>query len=49
MIGQDAASEAPTLARYYGGVIDQIVDCLQEGTYCAILGPRLSGKTHLLR
>ncbi|MGD8623328.1 MAG: SpoIIE family protein phosphatase [Anaerolineae bacterium] len=43
------ASEAPTLARYYGSVIDQIVDCLQEGTYCALLGPRLSGKTHLLR
>ena len=24
MTGRDAASEAPTLAKYYGGVIDQI-------------------------
>jgi len=49
MIALDAASEDPTLARYYGGVLDQIVQSLQEGTYCALLGPRLSGKTHLLR
>ncbi|MGD9375771.1 MAG: hypothetical protein PVJ23_08320 [Anaerolineae bacterium] len=49
MSGLDSASEAPTLAKYYGGVIDQIVQCLQDGTYCVLLGPRLSGKTHLLR
>jgi serine phosphatase RsbU (regulator of sigma subunit) len=49
MIGLDAASEAPTLAEYYGSVIDQIVECMAEGTYCALLGPRLSGKTHVLR
>ena len=49
MTGRDAASEAPTLAKYYGGVIDQIVECLQDSTYCVLLGPRLSGKTHLLR
>ncbi len=49
MNGLGATSEAPTLARYYSNVIDQIVACLREGTYCALLGPRLSGKTHLLR
>jgi serine phosphatase RsbU (regulator of sigma subunit) len=48
MNGLDAASEAPTLAKYYSNAIDQIVDCVREGTYCAFLGPRLSGKTHLL-
>jgi energy-coupling factor transporter ATP-binding protein EcfA2 len=45
----DAASEAPTLAEYYRQVVDQIVSGLREGSYCALLGPRLSGKTHLLR
>jgi serine phosphatase RsbU (regulator of sigma subunit) len=48
MNGPDAASEAPTLAKYYRNAIDQIVDSLREGTHCALLGPRLSGKTHLL-
>jgi serine phosphatase RsbU (regulator of sigma subunit) len=48
MNGLDAASEAPTLAKYYRSVIDQIVESVREGTYCALLGPRLSGKTHLL-
>jgi hypothetical protein len=49
MNGLDAASEAPALAKYYQGVIDQIIDCLRDGIHCAVLGPRLSGKTHLLR
>jgi energy-coupling factor transporter ATP-binding protein EcfA2 len=49
MNGLDAASEAPTLAEYYRQVMDQIVQSLREGSYCALLGPRLSGKTHLLR
>jgi hypothetical protein len=44
-----AASEAPTLARYYQAALDQIVEALRDGTYSAVLGPRLSGKTHLLR
>jgi serine phosphatase RsbU (regulator of sigma subunit) len=48
MNGLDAASEAPTLAKYYSNAISQIVDGLREGTHCALLGPRLSGKTHLL-
>jgi hypothetical protein len=48
MNGLDSASEAPTLARYYSHAIEQIVDCVREGTHCALLGPRLSGKTHLL-
>jgi energy-coupling factor transporter ATP-binding protein EcfA2 len=48
MNGLDAASEAPTLAKYYRQAIDQIIDSVREGTHCALLGPRLSGKTHLL-
>jgi len=48
-ISETSVSEAPSLAIYYGNVIEQIVQCVREGTYCALLGPRLSGKTHLLR
>jgi energy-coupling factor transporter ATP-binding protein EcfA2 len=46
---ETSVSEAPSLAIYYGNVIEQIVQCVREGTYCALLGPRLSGKTRLLR
>jgi serine phosphatase RsbU (regulator of sigma subunit)/energy-coupling factor transporter ATP-binding protein EcfA2 len=48
-ISETSVSETPSLAIYYGNVIEQIVQCVREGTYCALLGPRLSGKTHLLR
>jgi serine phosphatase RsbU (regulator of sigma subunit)/energy-coupling factor transporter ATP-binding protein EcfA2 len=48
-ISGTSVSEVPSLASYYGNVIEQIVQCVREGTYCALLGPRLSGKTHLLR
>jgi serine phosphatase RsbU (regulator of sigma subunit)/energy-coupling factor transporter ATP-binding protein EcfA2 len=41
--------DAPATARFHLQAIDQIVQCVEEGTYCALLGPRLSGKTVLLR
>ncbi len=49
MIGLGAAPEAPAIVRYNRDAIEQIVRCVQDGTYCAVLGPRLSGKTVLLR
>ncbi|MGD9092890.1 MAG: SpoIIE family protein phosphatase [Anaerolineales bacterium] len=41
--------DAPASARFHRHAIDQIIECVEEGTYCALLGPRLSGKTVLLR
>jgi len=29
--------------------IDQVLRCIAEGTYCALIGPRFSGKSELLR
>ncbi|MCU0488737.1 MAG: PP2C family protein-serine/threonine phosphatase [Anaerolineales bacterium] len=42
---------APTLstARYHQPEIEQILQCVEDGVYCAVLGPRLCGKTELLR
>ncbi len=48
MIGLDAPPEAPAIVRYNRDAIEQIVRCVQDGTYCVVLGPRLSGKTELL-
>jgi serine phosphatase RsbU (regulator of sigma subunit) len=39
----------PALARTNPQAIDEILRSVEEGTYCAVLGPRLSGKTVLLR
>jgi len=41
--------EAPTTARYHQQQVDQILASIQEGIYCVVLGPRLCGKTVLLR
>jgi serine phosphatase RsbU (regulator of sigma subunit)/type II secretory pathway predicted ATPase ExeA len=49
MSGLYDAPEAPAVVRYNRNAIDQIIQCVQDGTYCALLGPRLSGKTVLLR
>jgi len=52
MSGQDAtqgATHAPAIVRYNRDAVEQIVQCVRDGTYCAVLGPRLSGKTVLLR
>jgi type II secretory pathway predicted ATPase ExeA len=40
---------APAIVRYNQGAVAEIVGCVREGSYCALLGPRLSGKTVLLR
>jgi type II secretory pathway predicted ATPase ExeA len=40
---------APAIVRYNQEAIEQIVQAVWDGTYCAVLGPRLSGKTVLLR
>jgi len=44
----DALPDAPAIARYNRDAVAEIIQCVQEGTYCAVLGPRLSGKTVLL-
>ncbi len=45
----DAVGGALPTVRYNRDAIEQIIQCVQDGTYCAVLGPRLSGKTELLR
>jgi hypothetical protein len=49
MIGLDASLDMPVTARYHRDAIEQIVQCVEERIYCAVLGPRLCGKTILLR
>ncbi|MCL7455285.1 MAG: AAA-like domain-containing protein, partial [Anaerolineae bacterium] len=41
--------EAPAIVRYNQEAVAEVLACVREGTYCALLGPRLSGKTVLLR
>jgi serine phosphatase RsbU (regulator of sigma subunit) len=49
MLGLDPALEIPAAARYHRDVVEQIIQSVEERVYCALLGPRLSGKTLLLR
>ena len=49
MIALNAPLATPTILRYHGEAIEKILQCVEEGIYCALLGPRLSGKTVLLR
>jgi serine phosphatase RsbU (regulator of sigma subunit) len=49
MIGFNPILDAPTTARYHREAIEQITQCVEEGIYCALLGPRLCGKTLLLQ
>ncbi len=49
MIGTDATVDVPATARYHREAIEQIIQSVEDGVYCALLGPRLSGKTLLLR
>ncbi len=49
MSGQDMTPHAPAIVRFNAGAVEQIVQSVRDGTYCAVLGPRLSGKTVLLR
>jgi len=43
MIEFDATLEMPATARYHREAIEQIVHCVEERIYCALLGPRLCG------
>ncbi len=49
MIGFNPVLDAPTTARYHREAVEQITQCVEERIYCALLGPRLCGKTLLLR
>ena len=49
MIEFDPVLDAPTTAGYHREAIEQITQCVEERVYCALLGPRLCGKTLLLR
>jgi len=49
MSAQDATPHAPAIVRYNRDAVQEILECVRDGTYCAVLGPRLSGKTRLLR
>jgi serine phosphatase RsbU (regulator of sigma subunit) len=49
MIGANPILDAPTTARYHRQAVEQITQCVEERIYCALLGPRLCGKTLLLR
>lgn len=49
MIAFNPLLDAPTTARYHREAVEQITQCVEEGTYCTLLGPRLCGKTQLLR
>jgi serine phosphatase RsbU (regulator of sigma subunit) len=49
MVGFNPVLDAPTTARYHREAVEQITQCVEERIYCALLGPRLCGKTLLLR
>jgi hypothetical protein len=44
-----ADANTPSTVRFHNQAIETIFECVQEGVYCALLGPRLSGKTVLLQ
>jgi serine phosphatase RsbU (regulator of sigma subunit) len=37
------------VSKHYRDAADQVMRCVREGTYCALIGPRFSGKSELLR
>ena len=49
MAAFDPVLDGPTTAGYHREAIEQITQCVEERVYCALLGPRLCGKTLLLR
>ncbi|MEJ2209923.1 MAG: hypothetical protein P8129_12905, partial [Anaerolineae bacterium] len=49
MIGLQIPADAPAVVRHNRAAVDEILACVREGSYCAVLGPRLSGKTMLLQ
>ncbi len=49
MTALNGETDALAVVRYNQDAIAEIAQCVQDGVYCALLGPRLSGKTELLR
>jgi hypothetical protein len=49
MTAPNGAADTLAVVRYNQDAIAEITQCVQDGVYCALLGPRLSGKTELLR
>jgi hypothetical protein len=49
MIGSASIPGRVELPSHNLDLVDRVMECVQEGTYCAILGPLLSGKTESLR
>jgi hypothetical protein len=49
MIAIDNSREIPSSVRFHQSVIEEIIQSIQDRVYCAVLGPRLCGKTILLR
>jgi hypothetical protein len=49
MIWPQLAIPTTSAAYYHRSEIQEILDCIQEGVYCAVLGPRLCGKTEIMR
>jgi serine phosphatase RsbU (regulator of sigma subunit) len=47
--GRTSLSQNPTLLRRDLDVASRVVRHIQEGSYCALLGPRYSGKTGMVR
>ena len=47
--GFESNRDIPATVRYHRHAIEEIIHSVEEGTYCALLGPRLCGKTLLLR
>jgi len=49
MVGFDLSIDAPATVRFHQEAVEEIIQSIDEGVYCALLGPRLCGKTLLLR
>jgi serine phosphatase RsbU (regulator of sigma subunit) len=49
MVGIELNQDMPVTVRYHRETVEQIVQSVEERIYCAVLGPRLCGKTLLLR
>lgn len=49
MTAPEGLSPAPVLLRHNQEAAHRILRSIEEGTYCAVLGPRFSGKTFLIR
>ena len=43
------SDDIPPMAHYHQEAVEQISFCVEERVYCALLGPRLSGKTLILQ